>query len=81
MTVQELAGKHWDYVRSVLEAHGADKEEIGLIGFHYVTKAATDMILYGSGSVCIPEDGGDPYHVPIREIITKEVVCRENSKR
>lgn len=31
-----LAQAHWEYVKSVLEAHGEEEEIINLIGFHYV---------------------------------------------
>lgn len=33
---QSLAKAHWEYVKSVLEAHGEEEEIINLIGFHYV---------------------------------------------
>lgn len=31
-------------------------------------KAATDMMLYGTGVVKIPHDGGDPCHIPIENV-------------
>jgi len=34
---KELAEKHWNYIKSLLEAHNIDKNVIELIGFHYKT--------------------------------------------
>ena len=33
--VKQLASDHWQYLKSVLEIHGADTEQIEIIGFHY----------------------------------------------
>jgi hypothetical protein len=34
---KERANQHWEYIKSLLEMHGSDKEIIKLIGFHYTT--------------------------------------------
>lgn len=31
-------------------------------------KATTDMMLYGTGVVKIPDDGSDPCHIPIEDV-------------
>lgn len=37
MNVEELAQAHWDYVASVLKAHGVDEQVIEVCGHHYRT--------------------------------------------
>ncbi len=32
---EKLAVAHWKYVRAMLEAHGIDKNDIEMCGFHY----------------------------------------------
>jgi 1,6-anhydro-N-acetylmuramate kinase len=32
---KQLAADHWDYVKSILETHGEEPENIKVIGFHY----------------------------------------------
>ena len=35
--IREMAQAHWNYVRSVLTAHGVPQSTILLIGFHYTS--------------------------------------------
>ena len=35
--VNKLAQDHWNYIKSLLEAHAVDEYEIDVIGFHYRT--------------------------------------------
>ena len=37
MTAEQLAGRHWEYIESLLEQHGIEETNLEGIGFHYVT--------------------------------------------
>lgn len=37
-------------------------------------KATIDTVLYGTGVVLIPSDGGDPKHIPIAEFKFEEYI-------
>jgi len=53
MTPRERWKKAWRYIRV------ARRES---------RKARTDLLLYGTGAVLVPNNGADPCHIPLEQI-------------
>jgi hypothetical protein len=43
-------------------------------------KVTLDMMIYGTGTMMVSDDGSDPKHVPIEEMLIDEVMSDESKK-